>query len=48
MVGDSEALRRLAVRLTLKFAGERVSEDAFEEIVSGVAVESDDHTSKPA
>ena len=35
MVGDSSALRRLAVRLLLKFAGESISENAFEEIVGG-------------
>ncbi len=34
-VGDSNALRRLAVRLMLKFAGESVGEDTFEEIVGG-------------
>ncbi len=39
IVGVSGALRRLAVRLMLKFAGESVSEDTFDEIVQGAFVE---------
>jgi len=39
MVGKSGALRRLAVRLMLKFAGEAVSDPEFEEIVGGAFAE---------
>ncbi|MEA3336677.1 MAG: hypothetical protein U9R25_12255 [Chloroflexota bacterium] len=35
ITGESEALRRLALRLMLKFAGETVNEGDFEEIVNG-------------
>lgn len=35
ITGESSALRRLAVRLLLKFAGETVSDTEFEELVGG-------------
>lgn len=45
MIGDSQAMRRMALRLFTKFAGEQITSDEFDEIINtGVVKTKDENT----